>query len=303
MVMKGKTILKKQEKKEKRKGIFTFFAELLQPRFPDLRKKLHMGELKQSPVEFLETVVSSTFFVSLAVLFVIALIFYDPLENLMRTNVPAFALAVIAVLAAVPLIIGSYFMLYPSVAIVKRKKELDYEVVFAARHILIALKSGMPLFECFVGASRGYGAISREFTNIVDKILLGIPMTQAIRESVQDNPSKYFNRIMMQMANSISSGADISESLESVLEQISKEQTIALKEYSQKLTPIVMFYMIFGIIIPSLGIVLTVVVFSAVSGGMFGINSSILLPLLAIIGLVQFLFLGIMENSRPKYLI
>jgi pilus assembly protein TadC len=107
----------------------------------------------------------------------------------------------------------------------------------------------------------------------------------------------------MQIANALSSGADVGDSLESVLDQISKEQLISLKEYSQKLTPIVMFYMLFGIIVPSLGIVLATVVFSAVSGGSFGFSSGLLVIVFLLITLIQFLFLGFIEASRPKYLI
>ncbi|HID72989.1 TPA: hypothetical protein EYP38_03525, partial [Candidatus Micrarchaeota archaeon] len=201
------------------------------------------------------------------------------------------------------LAVFGYFMLYPTAAIIKRRKELDYEIVFACRHIVIALQSGMPLFDTFVGASSGYGSVSREFVKIVDKVIVGVPTTQAIREVAHENPSPYFVRILMQIANSLASGADVGESLESVLNQISKEQMIQLKEYSQKLTPIVMFYMVFGIIVPSLGVVLATVVFSAISGGELGLTSVILVPTFFLIAIVQFLFLGVMESSRPRYLI
>jgi archaeal flagellar protein FlaJ len=203
----------------------------------------------------------------------------------------------------IPLVIFGYLMLYPEAAILRRQKEMDYEIVFAGRHIVIALQSGMPLFDTFVGASNGYGAVSREFSKIVDQVVLGVPMTQAIREAVQYNPSKYFTRMLMQIANAVSSGADVGSSLESVLDQISKEQIIALKEYSQKLTPMVMFYMVFGIIVPSLGIVLATVIFSAISGGKFGFSSGILVIVFFLIAVIQFLFLGFIESSRPKYLI
>jgi pilus assembly protein TadC len=161
----------------------------------------------------------------------------------------------------------------------------------------------MPLFDTFVGASTGYGAVSKEFSKIVDMVVLGVPINQAIRDVMQNNPSKYFTRMMMQMANAISSGADVGDSIESVLDQISKEQLITLKEYSQKLTPIVMFYMIFGIIVPSLGIVLATVIFRVMSGGKFGFAPEMLPIVFVMIALVQFLFLGFMESSRPRYLL
>jgi pilus assembly protein TadC len=162
----------------------------------------------------------------------------------------------------------------------------------------------MPLFDAIVGATRGYGAVSKELSKIADKVVLGVPITQAIREETQNNPSKYFVRIMMQLANSLSSGADVGNAMEIVLEQISKEQMIALKEYSQKLTPIVMFFMVFGIIIPSLGVVLATVVFSAMSGGKTtGFGPNALIPVFFMIAIIQFLFLGMIESSRPKYII
>jgi flagellar protein FlaJ len=294
----------KDLEKARKRGPFTAIAEMVSARFPDLKKKLKMGDMVDNPIEFLEKVVTATILISAGLIVLTYLLLLERLGQMLSENLTTFVIMVIAPLLIVPGVIFSYLMLYPEAAIIRRQKEMDYEIVFAGRHIVIAVKSGMPLFETFVGASTGYGAVSREFSKIVDQVILGVPITQAIREVVQYNPSKYFTRMMMQIANALSSGADVGSSLESVLDQISKEQMIALKEYSQKLTPIVMFYMVFGIIVPSLGIVLTTVIFSAVSGGNdFGLPSLLLPIVFVLIALVQFLFLGLIESSRPKYLI
>ncbi|NYZ77326.1 type II secretion system F family protein [Candidatus Micrarchaeota archaeon] len=273
-------------------GIFHPVAELLTPRFPGLRKKLDFADMDETATAFVEKVIGSTLFVSIALLLV-SLLF------LVRYLIPLFWIAPLIIV--IPFLVFNYLMLYPDAMLVKRTKELDYEIVFAGRHVVIALKSGMPLFETFVGASSGYGEVSREFKKIVDKIMLGVPTTQAIREVTQNNPSKYFVRMMMQIANSVASGADVGSSLEGVLDQISKEQMIQLKEYSQKLTPAVMFYMLFGIIVPSIGVVFAAAVFSFISGGQYG--ASVLIPVFLLIAIVQFLFLGLIESSRPRYLI
>jgi flagellar protein FlaJ len=273
-------------------------------RFPDLRKKLRLADMDDNVVDFIEKVVASTVFVSLGLLVVAYLFLLDPIQQALQNgSVSNVILMVLGPLILVPVVVFTYLMLYPDAACIRREREMDYEVVFAGRHIVIALKSGMPLFDTFLGASNGYGAVSREFSRIVDQVVMGVPITQAIREVMQNNPSKYFTRLMMQMANAISSGADVGSSIEGVLDQISREQMISLKEYSQKLTPIVMFYMIFGIIVPSLGIVLATVVFSAISGGKFGFPQGLLMIVFVMIALVQFLFLGFVESSRPKYLI
>ncbi len=293
----------KKAQKQRKRGLMTSMAEILAASSPDLKKKLKLADMGDSPVEFLEKVLSTTLLISVGLIILSYLFMLEQLTYSYATDIPMSVLMVLAPLIIIPSAIYSYLMLYPEAARIRRQKEMDYEIVFAGRHIVIALKSGMPLFDTFVGASSGYGAVSKEFARIVDKVVLGVPTTQAIREVVHYNPSKYFIRMLMQIANALSSGADVGDSLESVLDQISKEQMIALKEYSQKLTPIVMFYMVFGIIVPSLGIVLATVVFSAVSGGTVGFTSSILLIAFVLIALVQFLFLGFIESSRPRYLI
>ena len=276
-----------------RHGIFHPVAEFLIPRFVGLKKKLELADIRDTPSGFMEKVVGSTIMISIAliVLFGLFLSYFN------------FSLVWLIPLALI-IIVGVfyYLMLYPEARVVRRKRELDYEIVFAGRHVVIALKSGMPLFETLVGASTGYGEVSVEFKKIVDKIILGVPTTQAIREVTLNNPSKYFVRMMMQVANSVASGADVGESLEGVLDQISKEQMIQLREYSQKLTPMVMFYMLFGIIVPSIGVVLAAVL-SVISAGKFGFTSALLIPVFVMIAIVQFLFLGLIESSRPKYLV
>jgi pilus assembly protein TadC len=285
----------------KKRGMFTPVAELLSSRSPDLKKKLKMADMEDNPVEFLEKVVGSTLMISFGLMILIYIFLFDSMVMNLKQNLGIFLLEAVGPLVLTPFVIFSYLMLYPDASIIRRQKEMDYEIVFAGRHIVIALKSGMPLFDTFVGASSGYGAVSREFAKIVDQVVLGVPVTQAIRDVVQNNPSKYFTRMLMQIANSLSSGADVGDSLEGALDQISKEQIISLKEYSQKLTPIVMFYMVFGIIVPTLGIVLTTVILSAV--GSQGLPAGGLVIVFFLIAIIQLLFLGFVETSRPKYLI
>ncbi len=280
----------------RQRSVQTAIAELFAPRFPDLKKKLALANMDQTPIEFLERVSISSIYLAAGFLVLTAVLF--------SMQVPPISLLWLVPLAFVYfLALFYYLMLYPDAIVLKRARELDYEVVFAGRQIVIAVKSGMPLFDAIVGATSGYGEVSRELSKIADKVTLGIPLTQAIREEAQSNPSRYFVRILMQITNSLSSGADVGGSLEVVLDQISKEQMISLREYSQKLTPIVMFFMVFGIIVPSLGVVLATVVFSAISGGTLGITSSILAPVFLMIAIIQFLFLGMIETSRPKYII
>ena len=287
----------------KKMGFFSLVAERLSGRFPGLKQTLLLANMKEAPQAFLTKVIGSAFMFSITLLVLTAFLFIQ--ARFIDFN----NLEVLNVLLLIPLFIFYlvffffYFRLYPRVMMLKRKRELDYEVVFAGRHLVIALKSGVPLFDAMVGVSGGYGAASNEFSKVVQKVTVGTPMGQAIREITQICPSGYFVRVLMQISNSLSSGADVGDALDSVLDQITKEQLIQLKEYGQKLTPTVMFFMVFGIILPSIGVVLITVLFSVVSGGRAGLPSNLLLYVFVFIAIVQFLFLGIIESSRPKYLV
>lgn len=282
------------EQKSK-KGFFYSLAEYLSYRSYDLKNKLKLAGINKSPIEYIEETIKKSIILSLALLIVSALVFFI---------VKIDYIFLVPLVLVWPLVSYNYLMLYPDALIEKRKRDLDYEILFAGRHILIALRSGLPLFDTFVSASTGYGQVSVEIKKIVDKIIVGVPATQAIREVAQEVPSKYFSRIMMQIANSLASGSDVGSSLEAVLEQVSKEQVIQLKEYSQKLTPTVMFYMLFGIVVPSIGVVLALVFVSMFTAGkMNNYGSLTLIPVFFIITIIQFIFLGIVESTRPKYLL
>lgn len=272
----------------------TRIGDMLLPYFPNIQKKLLLAGIEQDASDFLGRVAMNTVIISIAALLVTALIF-----NYYGVNL----LYLIPLTLLYPNILFTYLMLYPSAMVRRRQREIDCEISFAARHLVIALKSGLPLFSAITGLSVGYGKVSREFAKIAEAVSVGTPLTQAIREVAVTNPSNYFARILMQISNSLSSGADVGDSLEAVLDQISREQLIALREYGQKLTPIVMFFMIIGIILPSLGVVLTIVLLTVISGGVLGITFPILLYVLLFIALVQYLFVAYIESSRPKYML
>jgi flagellar protein FlaJ len=278
----------------KRRGrlpLFSILSDAVLPYFPGLDKKLKIALIDKTPHEFMDWVVFSAFILSLFITLLVGLI-ANSLGISLLWLIPLFILFYIFSFF--------YYLNYPDVLMLKMRKEIDYEIVFATRHLLIALRSGMPLFDAIVGVSKGYGAVSKEFRKIVDDVTLGKPLSQSLREVADTSASSSLKRILLQIANALSSGSDVAESLEAVLNQIAKEQVIALKEYGQKLNPLVMFYMIFGIIFPSLGIAFAIILFSFIGGGL-QIPSIYLFFIVLGIGLLQFLFLAMAESSRPKY--
>lgn len=276
--------------------VISKLSELLLLYFPDLKKKLILAEIRDSAQEFIEKVILSSISLALAITILFSFVFY--IINLKIEIL----LSILVFFVLLPLLF-IYFLFYPDAKILAREKEIDRELVFAGRHIVIGLKAGMPLYDVLVGASSDYGAVSKEIRKIIEKVNAGIPMTQAIREAANLSPSRNLSRILIQIANSLSSGADVADSLNAVLNQIAKEQTIALKEYGQKLNPLVMFFLMFGIIFPSLGVAFVIILFSIINFSTITLNPVVLFSLFVITSIVQFMFVNIIEKSRPNYMV
>jgi len=181
----------------------------------------------------------------------------------------------------------------------RRRKNIDKDILFAGRHLWISLKGGVPLFDSLLAISRAnYGEVSREMKTIAQKVLVGVPLDTAMQEVVSDNPSPTFRRMMMQIVNSVRSGADVADSLGIALEQIAREQLIDVREYGQRLNPVVMFYMVMGVIFPSLGISVGILLLSFAG---VGITINEMWALLPIIAIIQYMFLSFIDVTRPVY--
>ena len=213
-------------------------------------------------------------------------------------------LAYIIILFPVYFILMLYYMnMYLNVLVQKRKRDIDFEIIYMLRHIIVGAKSGMPLFAVLTDISGKYGEAGVEIGKAIKLTTMGKTLQQSLIDVAQKTPSTYLERTFIQLSNSLSSGTDISESLSSLLKQITDEEMIQLKSYGRRLTPFTMFYMIFGIIVPSIGIVLATVMFSIMGSSSMKFNGSALAMVIIILTIVQYLFLGMIKGGRPKYII
>ncbi len=286
-------------KMEKRRLPIIFnISDLLIPYYPNLKKKLIAAESKETIEEYMDktlviSILFSIIFSGFLSLFLwIFFIVIDPVS--------------IFLVFFVLFIVNSFmfFLLFVrnvDVKLLKMKREIDYDLIFAIKHLIILLNAGLPLFDAMTNLTQGYGRISKEFKKIVERVSLGEPLTLVLRDVAEKTPSNSFKRVLIQITNAVVSGSDISTSLSSVLNQITKEQLLEIKEYGQKLMPLVMFYLIIGIIMPALSVVFLMLFLS------FSSNISLpflyLLGIAVAIGLIQFLFLAFIDSTRPRYAI
>jgi len=189
------------------------------------------------------------------------------------------------------------FMLHsPDVRIRKRQREIEKEVLFAGRFILVKIESGQPFFNALEDASKAKGIAGKYFGEIVNEIKLGTPIEKALDNAVEYSPSEKFRRILWQVSNSLKTGTDVGNTLRAILKQIMDEQIIEIKDYGKKLNSLAMFYMLIGIVVPALGMTMFIIIASFLD-----IQITFLYMLFAagMLAFLQFMFISIFKAIRP----
>jgi len=240
-----------------------------------------------TPEQFVKKAAFASFYMTTFVVFLLGALFLK-LQVLMR--VLYFIFPIIFVFLFL------YFMKLPEAKIMQKEREIDKEIVFAGRFLVIELESGVPLYNALINVIKSYPTIGKAIKSIVENIDLGATMEEAINEAIELTPSEDFRKLLWQIMNSLKTGADVSSSLNAVVEQVTREQIIAVKEYGRKLNPLAMFYMMVAVIIPSLGVTMLIVLSSFLS---FELGLSALLILAFFLGFIQFMFISLIKSSRP----
>jgi pilus assembly protein TadC len=261
---------------------------------PDLESTLRKEGIKESAYDF----VKRMFLFSIMFTVCIAAVTLVMLYKILHNPVTAVILGLIIGIAAFNSIFNA-FLNFPNAKGSASSKKVERDIIFAARDLIIALRSGMPLFNAITSVSTGYGEASKEFLKIVEKVQLGTPLEDAIDEVVSSSKSPSFKKIMLQASVSIRVGADVTSALQSVIDQLTQERVIELRRYGQRLNAIAMFYMLFGIILPSMGIAVLTILTTFIP--IFSVDSTLLM--LVIVGLVflQVVFLELIRTSRPVF--
>ncbi len=255
---------------------------------PNLKKKLDMAHMNVKPEKYIDMNFQLAIIAAIGFGVMLFLIF-------LRYNKP---------LIFIPLLIIGIFLLFfwafmkrADAKIMKRKKDIDKEVLFAGRFLLVKLNSGRPLMNSLVDASKSYGVASKYFKEIVHDIELGKPIEEALEKASIYSPSRNFRKILFQISNALKIGIDVSKFLEATLEHISHEQLIEIQRYGKKLNSVTMFYMLFAVVLPSLGMTLLVVIGSFLNIQM---DINLFVVVLFFLIILEFMFITVFKSIRPN---
>lgn len=255
---------------------------------PTLKRRLIIAHINKSPEQYIKEVFSA------AMLFAVGF----GAGFFMFSS--AFGWSPIVALVAFVITFLAFYQLLMrrvDVEIRRRAKEIDREVLFAGRFLLVKLNAGSPLMNAIVEASHSYGVASGYFKEIVRDIELGTPLEQAIEKASRYSPSENFRRIIFQISNALKIGVDVTHFLEATLDGIAEEQLIEIKRYGKKLGGFTMFYMLLAIVIPSLGITLFITVVSFLN---ITVSLGLFMALLFFLIVIEFIFITIFKSARPN---
>jgi flagellar protein FlaJ len=190
-----------------------------------------------------------------------------------------------------------YIILYPNLIVTRKTKLIERNLLFALRHLLIQVKSGVSLFEAMVSISKSdYGLVSEEFARCTKDIATGTPEVDAINEMALKNPNLHFRRVLWQLANAMRAGADIGNALNALVDNLADEQRIEINKYGSQLNPLALMYMMTTIIMPSLGITFLFIITTLTN---FSITKTLFYMVLFALTVLQFMFVGLIKSRRP----
>ncbi|MBD3203272.1 hypothetical protein GF327_03190 [Candidatus Woesearchaeota archaeon] len=261
--------------------------EFITKLFPDLEEKLKIAQMDADIVKFVKNALLFAFVFSfnISIFFLFILLTY----NLVIIIIPVFfVFYIIFFFLSIKLI---------DLNIQKVRMEIESDIFVPSRMLLTLLESGNSIVTALVGVSYTKAKSSKYFGEIASEIFLGKRIEEAIDDAIKYTPSPTFRRVLEPIKKSLKTGTNIKKSLVATLQDLSREKIIEIEEYERKLSPISMFYMIFGTIVPALSIVGIVLVISVI--GMEVKFFPFLFLLLIFIFALQLIFVSIFQSMRP----
>lgn len=256
--------------------------------FPKLKRELWIAQINKTPEVYLKEKLKMALMGALVVA-VLTFFFVD------KRNGSYFMIFFNFIIAG---LVFFFITLNQAKAIVeRRRKNIDREVLFAGRFLLVKLNSGKTLINALEDAAESYGSAGEYFKSIIREIDTGMSLEDALDKGIKFCPSPRMKKILFQISNALKIGIDVTQSLGAALDQIADEQIIEIQKYGKRLNSLTMFYMLGAVVLPSLGLTIFVIVASITNISMdITLFGAILFGLIVL----EFMFMTIFKSIRPN---
>lgn len=204
----------------------------------------------------------------------------------------------LAIFISILLIALSIFY-YPKIKKQNEYASFSKELPYALRQLATELRAGRSLFDSLDSvASSDYGILSLEFSRVLEEIKYGESTENAFLNLEKRVDSKALSRTIYEILTSLRIGANLSNSLSIIADDVNFDIRMKLKEYSEKLNAFVMIYTFLAILAPVILLTMllaaSVVIGDLVPGDLILILYSVFFPMIII-------FLGLaIKKLEPK---
>ena len=204
----------------------------------------------------------------------------------------------LAIFISILLIALSIFY-YPKIKKQNEYASFSKELPYALRQLATELRSGRSLFDSLDSvASSDYGILSLEFSRVLEEIKYGESTENAFLNLEKRVDSKALSRTIYEILTSLRIGANLSNSLSIIADDVNFDIRMKLKEYSEKLNAFVMIYTFLAILAPVILLTMllaaSVVIGDLVPGDLILVLYSVFFPMI-----IVFLALAI-KKLEPK---
>ncbi len=273
---------------------FKSISKIIVKFYPSLKNDLELIQNNKTPEEFLSSNLVISLIVSLFFFFFISVYFY------LHEGVLFFEKIFLLLFYSIAIQIFLFFILNlrPRIESNKKMKLFERNLPVFIRQLYVRVTAGMSLYASIENISeKDYGGASSLARRIVAHVRGGLNEVEALEAVSKEIPLEKLNKLFWQIINSVKSGANISETLNSMVIDLEKEQGIMIEEFGSKLTPLTMMYLLLTIIFPSLGTAFVIIISS-----LFGtiMNEKILWMFPIYIIIINFIFFNLVKRIKPN---
>lgn len=266
----------------------TSIASRVSSLFPNLKKEIWIAQINEKPEDYVKSKLKNSLMVA-AAMAILTFFLVDKTEK-------SYVWILVSFIGFFTFVFMTLMKTARAKAI-KREKEIDAEVLFAGRFLLVKLNSGKPLINALIDASNSYGVANHYFKSIVHEIYMGTPLEEALSKSIKFCPSEKMKKILFQITSAIKIGIDVSVPLQATLDQIAEEQLLEIQKYGKKLSSVTMFYMLGAVVMPSLGLTMFVIIASIIN---FQADTTLFLTISFFLIVIELIFLSVFRSIRPN---
>lgn len=139
----------------------------------------------------------------------------------------------------------------PDIKHEKRRKNILKVLPFALRELSTELKAGIGLFDALQTIVKSdYGELSEEFKITLNEIQYSTNYIDAFKNLSKRVNSQVFDNVINQITRTLTNGGNLSDILNTIADEHTRNMKIKYKEYSEKLNSVMLMYMFIAVLIP-----------------------------------------------------